>query len=232
MNWLAGKATAANHAKSDFLANMSHEIRTPMNAIIGFSEVLADGPLTPEQKDHVKIIKNSALSLLATVNDILDISKIEAGKLDVEITQCRLDRLLNSIESMMRPQAEEKSLEFQVATSSSLPVLIETDSLRLRQCLVNLVNNAIKFTDRGHVYINANLQEDNGRIVCSGRRRGNQLRRHRPRIKHNQRPDKTPGRKSEPDQRDRARVGVFACDTGRRRCDLGARLGSNQSCRH
>jgi len=163
MNWLAGKATAANHAKSDFLANMSHEIRTPMNAIIGFSEVLADGSLTSEQKDYVEIIKDSALSLLATVNDILDISKIEAGKLDVEITQCRLDRLLNSIESMMRPQAEEKSLEFQVATSNSLPVLIKTDSLRLRQCLVNLVNNAIKFTDRGHVYINANLQEDNGK---------------------------------------------------------------------
>jgi len=163
MNWLAGKATAASHAKSDFLANMSHEIRTPMNAIVGFAEVLADGPLTREQKDHVKIIKDSARSLLATVNDVLDISKIEAGKLDVEIGQCRLDRLLNSVESMMRPQAEEKGLEFQVATSSSLPGLIKTDSIRLRQCLVNLVNNAIKFTERGHVYINANIQEDNGK---------------------------------------------------------------------
>jgi len=163
-NILARKATAASHAKSDFLANMSHEIRTPMNAILGFSEVLADGHLTTEQKDHVAIIKDSARSLLATVNDILDISKIEAGKLDVEIDQCRLDRLLNSIESMMRPQAEEKSLEFQVITSNELPGLIKTDAIRLRQCLINLVNNAIKFTDHGHVYINANLQEDNGKV--------------------------------------------------------------------
>ena len=97
-NLLAKKATAANQAKSDFLANMSHEIRTPMNAIVGFAEVLNEEPLTPEQKDHIDIIRDSARSLLATLNDILDISKIEAGRLDVEIGQCRIDRLLNSIE--------------------------------------------------------------------------------------------------------------------------------------
>jgi len=160
-NLLAKKATAANQAKSDFLANMSHEIRTPMNAIVGFAEVLNEEPLTPEQKDHIDIIRDSARSLLATLNDILDISKIEAGRLDVEIGQCRLDRLLNSIESMMRPQAEEKNLEFQVAANGALPPVIRTDALRLRQCLVNLVHNAIKFTDHGHVCINANLQQDN-----------------------------------------------------------------------
>jgi len=161
-NLLAKKATAANQAKSDFLANMSHEIRTPMNAIVGFAEVLGDGPLTPEQKDHIDIIKDSARSLLKTSNDILDISKIEAGRLDVEIGECRLDRLLNSIESMMRPQAEEKNLEFQVAANSTLPPVVRTDTLRLRQCLVNLIHNAIKFTDHGHVCINANLQQGNG----------------------------------------------------------------------
>jgi len=160
---LARKAIDANTAKSDFLANMSHEIRTPMNAIVGFAEVLADGKLTSEQKDHVEIIKDSAKNLLETINDILDISKIEAGKLDIEIAECRLDRLLNSIESMMRPQAEENGLKFKVATNDALPVQIKTDPLRLRQCLINLVGNAIKFTKRGHVYINANLQEDNGK---------------------------------------------------------------------
>lgn len=162
-NLMARKAIDANNAKSDFLANMSHEIRTPMNAIMGFAEVLADGKLTGEQRDHVEIIKSSARNLLETINDILDISKIEAGKLGVEITGCRLDRLLNSVESMMRPQAEENGLEFKVVANDSLPMKIKTDPLRLRQCLINLVGNAIKFTREGHVYINANLQEDNGK---------------------------------------------------------------------
>ena len=162
-NLLARKATAASRAKSDFLANMSHEIRTPMNAILGFSEVLADECLTSDQKDHVDIIKESARSLLGTINDILDISKIEAGKLDVEVGECRLDRLLNSVESLMRPQAEEKGLEFQVSMNDALPAQMRTDSVRLRQCLINLVNNAIKFTEHGHVCINANFQDDNGK---------------------------------------------------------------------
>jgi len=162
-NRLARKAAAANRAKSDFLANMSHEIRTPMNAIIGFSEVLDDEELTREQNEYIDIIKDSARSLLATVNDILDLSKIEAGKISVEIAESSLFRLLNSIESMMRPQAEQKGLEFQVVAGSALPVQIRTDAVRLRQCLVNLASNAIKFTEWGHVHINVNLQEDNGK---------------------------------------------------------------------
>ncbi|MBN2271211.1 MAG: response regulator [Sedimentisphaerales bacterium] len=160
-NLLARNATATNQARSDFLASMSHEIRTPMNAIVGFAEVLKDGPLTGEQKAHIDIIKDSAHSLLKTLSNILDISKIEAGRLDVEIGQCRVDRLLNSIESMMRPQAEEKDLEFHVAANGAMPPVIRTDALRLRQCLVNLVHNAIKFTEHGYVCINANLQKDN-----------------------------------------------------------------------
>jgi signal transduction histidine kinase/CheY-like chemotaxis protein len=162
-NKMARKATEASRAKSDFLANMSHEIRTPMNAIAGFAEVLADGDLDDEQKGYVTIIKDSANSLLHTINDILDISKIEAGKLDIEISSCRLNRLLNSIESMMRPQAEESGLEFQVVRGESVPPRIQTDSLRLRQCLVNLVANAIKFTKKGGVYINVYVQEDGGK---------------------------------------------------------------------
>ncbi len=162
-NHLAEKAAAANRAKSDFLARMSHEIRTPMNAIIGFAEVLGDEDLTPEQKENLDIISESAQSLLAIVNDILDLSRIEAGRLSVEIAECSLGRLLNSVESVMRPQAEQKGLEFRVCTSGAVPCRIRTDAVRLRQCLINLTNNATKFTQRGGVCVSANLQEENGK---------------------------------------------------------------------
>ncbi len=162
-NRLAEKAAAANQAKSDFLARMSHEIRTPMNAIIGFAEVLGDEDLTPEQKENVDIIKDSAQSLLAIVNDILDLSKIEAGKLSVQIAECSLGRLLNSVESVMRPQAEQKGLEFRVSASDAVPGRIRTDAIRLRQCLINLADNATKFTQRGGVCMNTNIQEENGK---------------------------------------------------------------------
>jgi len=162
-NHLAKKAAAADRAKSDFLASMSHEIRTPMNAIIGFAEVLGDADLTPEQKDNVDIIRDSAQSLLAIVNDILDLSKIEAGRLNVEIAECSLGRLLNSVESVMRPQAEQKGLEFRVCASGAVPGRIWTDPVRLRQCLINLTNNATKFTHRGGVCVSANLQEEDGK---------------------------------------------------------------------
>ena len=160
---LAKKAAAANRAKSDFLASMSHEIRTPMNAITGFAEVLGDEDLTPEQKENVDIIRESAQSLLAIVNDILDLSKIEAGRLNVEIAECSLGRLLNSVESVMRPQAEQKGLEFEVSVGDAVPGRIRTDPVRLRQCLINLTNNATKFTQRGGVCVSANLQEEDGK---------------------------------------------------------------------
>ena len=165
-NHLAQQAVAADRAKSEFLANMSHEIRTPMNAIIGFSVLLAEEDLTDEQRHHVGIIVESGKNLLQLINDILDFSKIEAGKLDIEITDCSLDQLLAVIESLLRPQAIEKGLDFRILQCSPLPEQIRTDPVRLRQCLINLVNNAIKFTDKGHVYINVSLEEaqDNARI--------------------------------------------------------------------
>ena len=162
-NQMAKKAEAASHAKSDFLASMSYEIRTPLNAIVGFTEVLADENLPPEQKEYVEIIRQSAETLLTTIDDILDLSNIEAGKFKIEIADCSLTRLLSSVESILRPQAEQKGLQFQVNTNPELPSRIPTDSRRLRQCLLNLVGNAIRFTDEGHVFINVNLEKDGQR---------------------------------------------------------------------
>jgi len=158
----ARQAEAANTAKSQFLANMSHEIRTPMNGIIGFGDLLAEENLTDDQAGYVKLIRNSGHSLLNLINDILDFSKIEAGKLDIEIVECSLSKLLNSIESLMRPKAVEKGLEFAVTETTVLPETIKTDPMRLQQCLINLLSNAIKFTETGHIHANISLDEFEG----------------------------------------------------------------------
>ncbi len=159
-NMLAREAMAASKAKSQFLANMSHEIRTPMNAIIGFSGMLAEEDLTTEQREYIDIVTESGKSLLSLIDDILDVSKAEAGKLKIRVVRCSLSRLLNNLESMMRHQVEEKSLDFRIITSVDLPANICTDPARLQQCLVNLISNAAKFTERGHVYLNVSLQRD------------------------------------------------------------------------
>jgi signal transduction histidine kinase/CheY-like chemotaxis protein/HPt (histidine-containing phosphotransfer) domain-containing protein len=157
----SGEATLSDLAKNQFLASMSHEIRTPLNAIIGLSEVLAEEILTEEQSSHIGIIRESAQNMLVLINDILDFSKIEAGKFDIEVAECSLEHLLAVVESLMRPQAIQKGLDFGIFQRGELPTRIKTDNLRLRQCLINLINNAIDFTDSGHVHVNIQLETIN-----------------------------------------------------------------------
>jgi len=166
-NMLAEKALAADSAKSEFLANISHELRMPLNAIIGFSQVLAEQDLTDEQGRYVDIIRESSENILQLINDILDFSRIEIGVLDVQISDCSLGCLLAVTESLMRPAAMEKKLKFEILQCGELPAQIRTDSARLRQCLINLIGNAIKFTEKGHVYVNVSAQEVDGRsYIC------------------------------------------------------------------
>jgi len=134
------RAEAASVAKSQFLANMSHEIRTPMNAIIGFSDLLADEDLTEEQRGWVNTICGSGRHLVQVIDDILDYSKIEAGKLRVEIMDCSLASVLNVVESMIHPIALEKGVEFKIREGKDVPANIQSDPNRLRQCLINLAN--------------------------------------------------------------------------------------------
>jgi PAS domain S-box-containing protein len=153
------QAEAANKAKTQFLANMSHEIRTPLNAIVGFSETLLQEELTEKQKEHLRTIYNSGKYLLCLISDILDISRTEAGEINIEMKQCSLGQLIAKIESMMYPPAVEKGLTFEIREKGDLPANIVTDAAHLQQCLINLVNNAIKFTEQGHVYVNISLED-------------------------------------------------------------------------
>ncbi len=161
-NVLAHEAMGANRAKDEFLANMSHELRTPMNAIMGFSEILAECQMCPEHQVHIRMICDSSRTLLELIQDILDFSKMEADKFHVEIGDCNIGEILNNIESMMRPMAIKKNINFEILQCELIPQIIKTDSIRLRQCIINLVNNAIKFTENGYVYLSVAMEEKEG----------------------------------------------------------------------
>jgi len=167
---LTAKAELASLVKSQFLANISHEIRTPMNAIVGFSDLLSeDEDLNEYQLDSIVTIRQAARSLMEIITDILDYSRIEAGLLRVETEECSADRLLNSLESVMAPAAERKSLGFAIVRDPGVPDMIRTDPSRLKQCLINLANNAIKFTEQGCVRVSVSVESlENASFICFG----------------------------------------------------------------
>jgi PAS domain S-box-containing protein len=159
------KAEEASHAKSDFLARMSHEIRTPMNAITGMIHLALMTELTPKQHDYISKVEFSAKSLLNIINDILDYSKIEAGKIKLEQVDFSLEEVLENLSNIISLKAEDKGLEILYSVDENVPVNLVGDPLRLGQVLINLVGNAIKFTEKGEVMVSIERLEGKGKDI-------------------------------------------------------------------
>jgi len=153
-------AEAASQAKSAFLANMSHEIRTPMNGVLGMAELLAATELTETQRHYTSMVRRSGEHLLVIINDILDFSKVEAGKLTVEYINFNLREVLDDIENVFAPQAQAKGIEMEFAVANNIPLAICGDPNRLRQVIVNLLGNAVKFTDQGRIKVAVRVAEE------------------------------------------------------------------------
>jgi len=167
LNIAKEKADEANRLKSEFLANMSHEIRTPMNAILGFTDILLEEEKDENKKEYLKLIKQSGNNLLNLLNDIIDFSKIESGKIEIEYREFNLKHLLSHIYNMFKIKAEEKKIDLQLIIDDNVPDNIFLDELRLNQIIVNLVSNAIKFTEKGDVKIHCKIEDNNLTISVS-----------------------------------------------------------------
>ena len=154
------QAEEASHIKDQFLANMSHEIRTPMNAIIGLSHLCLQTAMSGKQQDYLQKINGSAKSLLGILNDILDVSKIEAGKMEIDRTNFNLEEVMGNLATIVGNRAQEKKVEFLMQTASDVPNQLIGDPLRLSQVLINLAGNAVKFTQQGEVMVSVTLARE------------------------------------------------------------------------
>jgi two-component system, sensor histidine kinase and response regulator len=163
---LAQKAHAASQAKTEFLANMSHEIRTPLNGILGMTQLLQDTPLTEKQQRFVEIADRSGISLLDVVNDILDFSKIEAGKLQLENTDFDMQELIGEVMDLFAHRVQSKRIELASNIQDGVPTYVRGDVVRLRQILVNLLGNAVKFTEQGEIVVSVSCVEEQADFVA------------------------------------------------------------------